>query len=58
MKYSKAQSMRQNKKFGYLGLGIGMVVTTKQQKGYFQDDESVLKLGCDDGCTTLYIYNL
>ena len=50
--------MRQNKKYGYLGLGIGMVVTTKQQKAYFQGDESVLKLGCDDGCTTLYIYNL
>ena len=58
MKYRKAKSMRQNKDYGYLGLGIGMVVTTKQQKGYFQGDESVLKLVCDYGCTTLYIYNL
>ena len=50
--------MRQNKDYGYLGLGIGMAVTTKQQKGYFQGDEIVLTLVCDDGCTPLYIYNL
>ena len=29
----KAKSTRQNKDYGYLELGIGMVVTTKEQKG-------------------------